>query len=70
MNKYTVNVEYTIYIPDDEFDENEDPIEEIEDYYMGPGAVQGQVQQQRQVRDAARDRCLLHKATGGSSMEL
>lgn len=33
MNKYTVNVEYTIYIPDDEFDENEDPIEEIEDYY-------------------------------------
>ena len=27
------NVEYTIYIPDDEFDENEDPIEEIEDYY-------------------------------------
>lgn len=33
MNKYTVNVEYTIYIPDDEFDENEDLIEEIEDYY-------------------------------------
>lgn len=33
MNKYTVNVEYTTYIPDDEFDENEDPIAEIEDYY-------------------------------------
>lgn len=33
MNKYTVNVEYTIYIPDDEFEESEDPIAEIEDYY-------------------------------------
>ena len=33
MNKYTVNVEYTIYIPDDEFEESEDSIAEIEAYY-------------------------------------
>ena len=33
MSKYTVNVEYTIDVPDDEFDENDDPIAEIEDYY-------------------------------------
>lgn len=33
MNKYTVNVEYTIYVPDGELDENEDPIAEIEYYY-------------------------------------
>lgn len=31
MSKYTVNVEYTIDVPDDEFDENEDPIDEIDD---------------------------------------
>ena len=33
MSKYTVNVEYTINVPDDEFDENDDPLAEIEDYY-------------------------------------
>lgn len=33
MSKYIVNIEYTINVPDDEFGENEDPIEEIEDYY-------------------------------------
>lgn len=33
MSKYTVNVEYTIDVPDDEFDENDDPLAEIEDYY-------------------------------------
>lgn len=33
MSKYTVNVEYTIDVPDDEFDENDDPIDEIEYYY-------------------------------------
>lgn len=33
MNKYIVNVGYTIYVPDDEFDENEDSIAEIEDCY-------------------------------------
>ena len=33
MNKYIANVEYTIYIPDDDIDENEDPIAEIKDYY-------------------------------------
>ena len=32
MNKYTVNVEYTIYVPDDEFEENDDPLAEIEHY--------------------------------------
>lgn len=26
MSKYTVNVEYTIDVHDDEFDENDDPI--------------------------------------------
>lgn len=31
MSKYTVNVEYTIDVPDDEFDENDDPIDEIDD---------------------------------------
>lgn len=31
MSKYTVTVEYTIDVPDDEFDENEDPIDEIDD---------------------------------------
>lgn len=31
MSKYTVNVEYTINVPDDEFDENDDPIAEIDD---------------------------------------
>lgn len=33
MSKYTVNVEYTIDVPDDEFEENDDPLVEIEDYY-------------------------------------
>ncbi len=33
MSKYTVNVEYTINVPDDEFDENDDPLAEIEDGY-------------------------------------
>lgn len=33
MNKYTVNIEYTIDVPDDEFDENDDPLAEIEGYY-------------------------------------
>lgn len=33
MSKYTVNIEYTIDVPDDEFEENDDPIEEIEDDY-------------------------------------
>lgn len=33
MNKYTVNVEYTINVPDDEFGENDDPLAEIEDDY-------------------------------------
>lgn len=31
MSKYTVNVEYTINVPDDEFGENDDPLAEIED---------------------------------------
>lgn len=31
MSKYTVSVEYTINVPDDEFDENDDPIAEIND---------------------------------------
>ena len=34
MSKYTVNVEYTINVPDDEFDENDDPLAEIEDGYI------------------------------------
>lgn len=33
MNKYTVNVEYTIDVPDDEFEENDDQIAEIDDDY-------------------------------------
>ena len=33
MNKYTVNVEYTIYVPDAEIEENDDPLAEIEHYY-------------------------------------
>lgn len=33
MSKYTVNVEYTIDVPDDEFEENDDPLAEIEHYY-------------------------------------
>ena len=34
MSKYTVNVEYTINVPDDEFDENDDPLAEINDDYL------------------------------------
>lgn len=30
-SKYTINVEYTIDVPDYEFDENDDPIDEIDD---------------------------------------
>lgn len=33
MSKYTVNVEYTINVPDDEFEENDNPLAEIEDDY-------------------------------------
>jgi hypothetical protein len=33
MSKYTVNVEYTINVPDDEFGENDDQLAEIEDGY-------------------------------------
>lgn len=31
MSKYAVTVEYTIDVPDYEFDENDDPIDEIDD---------------------------------------
>lgn len=31
MSKYDVTVEYTIDVPDDEFGENDDPIDEIDD---------------------------------------
>lgn len=31
MSKYDVTVEYTIDVPDDEFCENDDPIDEIDD---------------------------------------
>lgn len=33
MSQYTVNMEYTINVPDDEFGENDDPIAEINDDY-------------------------------------
>lgn len=33
MSKYTVNVEYTVDVPDDEFEENDNPLAEIEDDY-------------------------------------
>nr|DAR27690.1 MAG TPA: hypothetical protein [Caudoviricetes sp.] len=33
MSKYTVKVEYTIDVPDDEFEENEDPLVEIDDEF-------------------------------------
>ena len=33
MSKYTVNVEYTINVPDDEFEDNNAPLAEIEDDY-------------------------------------
>lgn len=33
MSQYTVNMKYTIDVPDDEFGENDDPIAEINDDY-------------------------------------
>ena len=33
MSKYDVTVEYTIDVPDDEFEENDDPVAEIDDDY-------------------------------------
>ena len=33
MSRYTVNMEYTIDVPDDEFGENDDPLAKINDDY-------------------------------------